>query len=307
MKKFKKIYVEITNKCNLNCSFCSKSNKKKKEMNIVEFENVLKKIDTYTDYIYLHVKGEPLLHSHFRDILALSKKYHKQVNITTNGTLLRTRLDDIVSSNIVRQLNISMQSMVNKSYLNDILESVEYILNNSKIQIVLRFWALENNRFSSLQNDIIKKIITYFNFDNKVIEEIKEKNNITLCDRLYLNKEPLFVWPSLENDYYNEVGKCYGLKTHVGILSDGTVVPCCLDAEGIINLGNIFDEDFDDIMNSKRSQNMIKYFNDNKVCESLCKKCSFKDKNYNNKANKSIQERMQENWLYNANKIFYKD
>lgn len=290
MKKFKKIYVEITNKCNLNCSFCSKSNKKKKEMNIVEFENVLKKIDTYTDYIYLHVKGEPLLHSHFRDILALSKKYHKQVNITTNGTLLRTRLDDIVSSNIVRQLNISMQSMVNESYLNDILESVEYILNNSKIQIVLRFWALENNRFSSLQNDIIKKIITYFNFDNKVIEEIKEKNNITLCDRLYLNKEPLFVWPSLENDYYNEVGKCYGLKTHVGILSDGTVVPCCLDAEGIINLGNIFDEDFDDILNSKRSQNMIKYFYDNKVCESLCKKCSFKDKNYNNKANKNIQE-----------------
>ncbi len=290
MKKFKKIYVEITNKCNLNCSFCSKSNKKKKEMNITEFENVLKKIDTYTDYIYLHVKGEPLLHSHFRDILALSKKYHKQVNITTNGTLLRTRLDDIVSSNIVRQLNISMQSMVNESYLNDILESVEYILNNSKIQIVLRFWALENNRFSSLQNDIIKKIITYFNFDNKVIGEIKEKNNITLCDRLYLNKEPLFVWPSLENDCYNEVGKCYGLKTHVGILSDGTVVPCCLDAEGIINLGNIFDEDFDDIMNSKRSQNMIKYFNDNKVCESLCKKCSFKDKNYNNKANKNIQE-----------------
>lgn len=290
MKKFKKIYVEITNKCNLNCSFCSKSNKKKKEMNITEFENVLKKIDTYTDYIYLHVKGEPLLHSHFRDILALSKKYHKQVNITTNGTLLKAKLDDIVSSNIVRQLNISMQSMVNESYLNDILESIEYILNNSKIQIVLRFWALENNQFSSLQNDIIKKIITYFNFDKKVIEEIKEKNNITLCDRLYLNKEPLFVWPSLENDYYNEVGKCYGLKTHVGILSDGTVVPCCLDSEGIINLGNIFDEDFDDIMNSKRSQNMIKCFNDNKVCESLCKKCSFKDRNYNNKANKNIQE-----------------
>lgn len=278
MKKFKKIYIEITNKCNLNCSFCSKSNKKKREMSTDEFENVLKKIDVYTDYVYLHVKGEPLLHSHFKDILELSKKYHKQVNITTNGTLLKYRLDDIVSSKVVRQINISMQSMVNENYLNDILESVEYILNNSNIQVVLRFWALENNQFSSLQNDIILKIIKYFKLDTNIIEDIQEKNNITLRNRLYLNKESLFVWPSLENDYYNEIGKCYGLKTHIGILSDGTVVPCCLDSEGIINLGNIFNENLNDIINSNRSQNMIKGFNNNKVCELLCKKCSFKDK-----------------------------
>lgn len=278
MKKLKKVYIEITNKCNLNCSFCSKSNKKKKEMSTDEFENVLKKIDVYTDYIYLHVKGEPLLHSHFKDILKLSNKYHKQVNITTNGTLLKYRLDDIVSSKIVRQINVSMQSMVNENYLNDILESVEYILNNSNIQVVLRFWALENNQFSSLQNDIILKIIKYFKLDANIIKDIQEKNNITLRNRLYLNKESLFVWPSLENDYYNEIGKCYGLKTHIGILADGTVVPCCLDSEGIIALGNIFNENFDDIINSKRSQDMIKNFNNNKVCELLCKKCSFKDK-----------------------------
>lgn len=290
MKKFKKIYIEITNKCNLNCSFCSKSNKKKKEMSTIEFENVLKKIDAYADYIYLHVKGEPLLHSHFNDILTLSKKYHKQVNITTNGTLLKSKLFDIVNSNVVRQINISMQSMVNENYLNDILESIKYILSNSNIQIVLRFWALENNQFSNLQKDIIMKIIKYFKLDANIIKDIKEKNNITLCNRLYLNKESLFVWPSLENDYYNEVGKCYGLKTHVGILADGTVVPCCLDSEGIIALGNIFNENFDHIINSKRSQDMIKNFNNNKVCELLCKKCSFKDKNSTYKASKSIQE-----------------
>ena len=278
MKKFKKVYIEITNKCNLNCSFCSKSNKKKRKMSTDEFENVLKKIDVYTDYIYLHVKGEPLLHSHFKDILELSSKYHKQVNITTNGTLLKYRLDDIVSSKVVRQINISMQSMVNENYLNDILESVEYILNNSNIQVVLRFWALENNQFSSLQKDIILKIIKYFKLDANIIKNIQEKNNITLRNRLYLNKDSLFVWPSLENDYYNEIGKCHGLKTHIGILSDGTVVPCCLDSEGIINLGNIFNENLDDIINSNRSQNIIKSFNDNKVCELLCKKCSFKDK-----------------------------
>lgn len=278
MKKFKKIYIEITNKCNLNCSFCSKSNKVKKEMNINEFEHIIKEIDDYTDYLYLHVKGEPLLHSKFLDILKICKKYHKQVNITTNGTLLKNRLDDIVSSNVVRQINISLQSMNDLRYLDNVLDSVNYLLNNTNIQIVLRFWALENNQFTNLQNDIIEKIITYFNLEQIILKDIKDKNNITLKNRLYLNKESLFIWPSLENNYYNEVGKCYGLKTHLGILSDGTVVPCCLDSEGIINLGNIFENSFKDIINSKRCQNMIINFNNNKVCEELCKKCSFKDK-----------------------------
>lgn len=295
MKKFKKIYIEITNKCNLNCSFCSKSNKRKKEMSTDQFEYILKEINNYTDYIYLHVKGEPLIHSYFKDILSISKKYNKQVNITTNGTLLKSKVKDIVTSNVVRQINISMQSMTNKTYLDDILDSVNYILNNSNIQVVLRFWALKNNQFSNLQNDIIKRIVTYFNLDNNILKEIDEQSNIILRKRLYINKESLFIWPSLENNYYNEVGKCYGLKTHVGILSDGTVVPCCLDSEGIINLGNIFNESFYDIINSNRSQNMIKNFNNNKVCEKLCKKCSFKDKIFNYKASKNTQESIQEN------------
>lgn len=278
MKKFKKIYIEITNKCNLNCSFCSKSNKVKKEMNINEFEHIIKEIDDYTDYLYLHVKGEPLLHSNFLDILKICKKYHKQVNITTNGTLLKSRVDDIISSNTVRQINISMQSMTNDKYLIDILDSVDYLLNNTNIQIVLRFWALENNQFSNLQTNIIKKIINYFNLEDKILKDIKNKNNITLKSHLYINKESLFIWPSLENDYYNEIGTCYGLKTHLGILVDGTVVPCCLDSEGVINLGNIFENSFKDIINSKRSKDIIIGFNNNKVCEQLCKKCSFKDK-----------------------------
>lgn len=278
MKKFKKIYIEITNKCNLNCTFCSKSNRKKKELSITEFEHILKEIDSYTDYLYLHVKGEPLLHSKFLDILKLCKKYNKKVNITTNGTLLKNRLDDIINSNIVRQINISMQSMVDEKNLLNMLDSVQELLNETDIQIVLRFWALENNNFSSFQENIIKKIINYFSLDNNIMEDIKTKNNITLQSRLYLNKDKLFVWPSLYNNYYNEVGKCYGLKTHIGILADGTVVPCCLDSEGIINLGNIFKTKFEDIINSKRCQDIIINFNNNKVCEELCKKCSFKDK-----------------------------
>ena len=37
MKKYKKIYIEITNNCNLNCSFCSKVNRAKRNMTLDEY------------------------------------------------------------------------------------------------------------------------------------------------------------------------------------------------------------------------------------------------------------------------------
>lgn len=275
---FKKIYIEITNKCNLNCSFCSIDNHIKKEMTLEEFELILKKIDSFTDYVYLHVKGEPLIHSNFKEILYLCKKYNKKVNITTNGTLLKNRLHEIIESNIVRQINISMQSLVNDKYLKDILESVKYIINNSNIQVVLRFWALENYQFTQLEKICINNIIDFFNLDENIIDKIKNDKNIKLLNNLYLNKEELFEWPSLYSKYYNDLGHCYGLKTHIGILVDGTVIPCCLDSKGIINLGNIFSNDLKEILESKRTRDIIKSFSENKCSEELCKHCSFKEK-----------------------------
>lgn len=278
MKKFKKIYIEITNRCNLNCSFCSINKKEKKEMNLEEFEHVLKNIDKYTDYIYLHVKGEPLLHTNFYEILKLCKKYNKQVNITTNGSLLKYKTNDIIKLNVVRQINISLQSLTSDNYLIDILDSVKKLLDNTNIQIVLRFWALENNSFTKLEEEIINKIITYFNLNKDIKNNIVNEYNIKLLDRLYLNKEENFIWPDLENNYYEEKGTCYGTRTHLGILSDGTVIPCCLDSDGIVNLGNIFNDSFGDIINSDKFKNIVTSFQNNKACEELCKHCSFKEK-----------------------------
>ena len=93
--KFKKIYVEITNKCNLNCSFCSKLKRELKTMSKDEFKHVISEIKPYTDYIYLHLKGEPLIHPDLEDILKIAKENNIIVNITTNGTKLSDTLDII--------------------------------------------------------------------------------------------------------------------------------------------------------------------------------------------------------------------
>ena len=261
MKKFKKIYVEITNICNLNCSFCSKDNKEKREMTLKEFEHILKQINNYTDYLYLHVKGEPLLHSKLKEIIDLCQKYHKQINITTNGTLLKQKLNILEN---VRQINISLHSLIDKNKLNDILKCGDY-LSAKNVQVVYRFWT-DNN------SDLIKYILDYYHYQ-------KEKsNNIKLKDNLYLNKSFEFIWPNLDNKFITNHGFCKGLDTHIGILADGTVIPCCLDSSGIINLGNIYEENLSDILEKEKTKQIISGFKNNKLVEELCQKCDFRKK-----------------------------
>ena len=92
---------------------------------------------------------------------------------------------------------------------------------------------------------------------------------------IYYNSIGFNYFFAFLNNYYNEFGKCLGLRDHIGILSDGTIIPCCLDSRGVINLGNIYKDNIDDIYNSKRVNDMINNFRNNKKCEELCRHCSF--------------------------------
>lgn len=271
--RFKKVYVEITNICNKNCSFCSKDNLPKKEMSIEEFKRVLDNIKPYTDYIYLHVKGEPLMHSKIKEIVNLCQKNNIHINLTTNGTYL-PKYKDVLENDIIRQINISFQSYTSDE-IDDILDSVDDILDKTKINVVYRFWALKENNLSDSNLDLINKIISHYKLNNSFLEEVINKQNIKIKERLYLNKEAIFNWPSENKDYLKE-SFCNGLKTHIGILSNGTVVPCCLDSSGIINLGNIFNESLDDILNKEVTKKIISNFKDNKCYMEICKKCTYR-------------------------------
>lgn len=267
---FKKIYIEITNICNKNCSFCSKTNRKLKEMTTEEFTHVIKSIKEYTNYIYLHIKGEPLLHKNFKDIISICEENDIFINITTNATFLNKYKDDILNNKRIRQINISLHSYSNVNELKDLFNTVDNLNKNSNIYFVYRYW-LGKEKFKN--SEVIDELIRHYNLDN----DVYSLNNIKVNNTLYINKDEEFIWPSLSNSYYNEEGYCLGLKSHIGILSDGTVVPCCLDAEGIIALGNIFEESLETILSKERTKNIIKNFKNNKKIEELCKHCSFKN------------------------------
>ena len=275
MKKFKKIYIEITNICNLNCSFCSKDNRIKESISLTNMEKLLKKINDYTDYVYLHVKGEPLLHPKLKEILDLCEKYHKKVNITTNATLLKAK-ETILSHPAIRQINLSVHSEnQEKNYLEEIFEVTEKLKEKN---IVYRFWTMNDNNLNKKSTELVEKIINHYKLSPEIVEKLKTDNNIKINSHTYVNKANQFVWPNINNDYYNDKGYCYALKDQLAILVDGTVVPCCLDSDGIINLGNIYSNTLEDIINSSRYQKMRSGFRNRKVTEELCKHCSYKER-----------------------------
>lgn len=275
MKKYKKIYIEITNNCNLNCSFCSKTTRRKKSMTIEEFTKVVEKIKSYTNYIYLHVKGEPLLHNNILEFLEIAQKNNLKVNITTNGTLFNKYAKDLGKYSSLNKINFSLHSENKKeNYFEDIFNNTMYL--SPKTTIIYRLWTLKDNKLDEKSTMIVEKIKEYYKLSTEIVEKIIKEKNIKICNNIYIDKDNEFEWPKITNTKSN--GYCYALKTHIAILSDGTVVPCCLDAEGIINLGNIFTQNLDEIINSRRYQEIQKSFQDRKPKEELCKSCTFKDK-----------------------------
>lgn len=276
MKRFKKIYVEITNCCNLCCSFCGNTHRKKKEMTKEEFTIVVEKIKNYTDYIYLHVKGEPLMHHQLDEILSICDQAHLMVNITTNGTLLWEKRELLKHHPCIRQINVSLHCEQEKEdYFNQVFSVCKEMA--SSIYISYRIWTLKEDQLDKKSTEIVQKIIDSYCLSPEIVSKLYTEKQIQIDFHTYVNKENEFIWPSL-NQSLQEEGYCHALSSQIAILVDGTIVPCCLDGEGEIPLGNIFSDSMEEVIKSKKFCTMLKGFQENKSKEKLCKQCNFKNR-----------------------------
>lgn len=267
-KKFKKIYIEITNKCTLKCSFCSKLNRELRTMSLDEFKHIISEVKNYTDYIYLHVKGEPLIHPELEEILNIAYNNGILVNITTNGTNIIRCLELLRKQNAIRQVNVSLHALevVNKKeeYLDGVIELIKFVRETKKFYLSLRIW---------IDNKNVNEYIKTYLCDKLMVENIDE-----LGDNIYWSFDEEFDWPNINDDFFCDKGSCLGTKTHIAILANGDVVPCCLDGDGIIKLGNVFEESLESIFNGKRFLSIQNGFNNNKLVEELCQKCKYRRK-----------------------------
>lgn len=264
--KYKKIYIEITNVCNLNCSFCAQNTRKPQFMTIDEFTTILNKIKNYTKYIYLHVMGEPLLHPEINNIIEIATKNNFKVNITTNGFLI-DRLDE---NKQIRQINLSLHSVKEQNQINSTiyfskLFKKSEIFAEKGTYINFRVWR--NNC-----NDIIKILESEYGININKADKTK-----TLAPNIFYSNEEAFVWPikKLGEGNTHSTGNCRALKDHIAILVDGTVVPCCLDNDATIPLGNIFKSPLSEIIESPIYNKLLTGFNENKKRHKLCQNCNF--------------------------------
>lgn len=285
MTRFKKIYIETTNICNLSCNFCPKTSRKLGFMETEDFKKIINKVKGHTNHIYLHLMGEPFLNNNLESFLQIAKEANIKVNITTNGTLINNVKDVLINSGAIRQINISLHSFeANENninfydYLNNILQFIEEANKKTEIICSLRLWNIDTEDLKANNNlnlDILKLIEENLNINFSIKDALLDKRGIKLKERVYLNMAEKFSWPDSSISLISEEVFCYGLRDQLGILLDGTVVPCCLDSEGKIPLGNIFKEDLGDIINSKRAIDIYDGFSQRRAVEDLCKRCGY--------------------------------
>ena len=276
--RFRKIYLEISNICNLRCSFCHGTRRAPRTMTAEEFSSVLEKIRPYTDYLYFHLMGEPLCHPNLRELLGIAESFGFRVIITTNGVLLPKTKELLLSSASLHKINISLHAfeandlpLPFSDYLEGCLDFGKSAArsDNKKI-VVYRLW---NKGGKDARNGEILEAIREKFGDHD--ETYNARRGITLDTGVYLEYGNKFDWPDLSAPDMGEEVFCYGLRDQLGILCDGTVVPCCLDSEGDIALGNIFESSMDDILSSARARALFDGFSNRRATEELCRRCGY--------------------------------
>lgn len=271
MKRFRKIYLEITNRCNLHCDFCLPSQRPKQDMTLDRFTDVLTQIHPYSDYLYLHVLGEPLCHPHLDQLLEQAAAMGFSINMTTNGILLPQHLP--LLCRFLRQCNISLHSFPQQphstTYLTDCLAAGDVLAANG-VYVSYRFWNQLDGTDEPISTAMIKQMEAHYQV--KLTPRISQQ----LADHRYIHFDHPFQWPSLTAPMIAAQGSCYGMRSHCAILVDGTVVPCCLDGEGIMALGNVFQTPFAAIIDSDKAKQITTGFQQRKLVAALCRHCDYR-------------------------------
>lgn len=285
MKDFKRVYIEISNICNLKCDFCPEVHRQSKVMDVDMFRAIIADVAPLTDEVCLHLMGEPLNHPKLADFIAACADQNLPINLTTNGVLLNAARRALLLHPIIRQVNISVHSFEANFGVQDVsgyLSKVfafthQAFVERPDMYINYRIWDLQDPATMSDKSAAIRIAIEKefaFSIDPKVID-LRRRKGYLIKNRLYLNFDSRFEWPSLKNTIRAQEGFCHGLSNHFGIHADGTVVPCCLDKEADIALGNCTKQSVRDILQSERAVQLKAGFAKKTLVEDLCKRCGF--------------------------------
>src|SRR6478735_70421 len=287
-KAYRRANVEISNICNLKCSFCPEVERQKQIMEPEAFDILAAQLAPLVDEVCLHLMGEPLNHPRFAEFITACARHELPVNLTTNGLLLTSARRELALHPTVRQVNISVHSFEANFGVRDVAPYMERVFQFTRqalaqrpdLYINLRLWDLTDPASLNDTNAAIRRHIEEeFQLDLSDLKiDVRRRKNLPLQGRIYLHFDSRFVWPSPQLPKRTTAGFCHGLSNHFGVHADGTVVPCCLDKEAVINLGNVGQQSLSSILQSPRAESMRQGFARGELREDLCQRCPFIDR-----------------------------
>ncbi|WP_406537719.1 radical SAM/SPASM domain-containing protein [Fibrobacter sp.] len=281
------VYIEITNVCNLHCSFCpcGKEPASRTFMDSKRFEDCIAGAQEIgATSVYFHVLGEPTLHPGFAHYLKKLEQTPLKLTLTTNGTTIERTGRQILASSAVRQVNFSTHAYAElpretaERHLQNVLDFCSLaIVERPDLYINLRLWNVGAEDASSWNSYMLKRIHETFGVDVTPGHFCSRHKSFNITGRLYLHEDTRFEWPSLSERTSKEIvaGTCRALDTHVAILHDGRVVACCLDHSGQITLGHIGEQSLAEIINSPMALNIKEGFAQHELRHPFCQTCNF--------------------------------
>ena len=284
MNKFKRVYIEISNICNLQCSFCPIVDRDKDIMEPELFRKIARDIAPHTEQVCLHLMGEPLAHPKFTEILQIAEEIGLRINLTTNGILLNRYAELLMNSKALHQINFSIHAFKDNFKNKDINPYLKDILNfsyksqevNPELYINYRLWNIfETTTQNDSNSDIFKTIGNFFETEIKEDIDVGSIKSKRIYKRVYLHFDSRFEWPDPEMPIQSDKGFCHAVSSHIGIHTDGTVVACCLDKEARLNLGKLPEKSLNEVLLDKRATAMREGFKAKKLVEDLCQRCTY--------------------------------
>lgn len=269
---YARAYVEITDICNRNCSFCPGTVRPLGRMTMEQFQTAADKVRQVTEYVYFHVMGEPLTHPLLPEFIRYARSIGLKPAVTTNGTLLPSRGQELIDANVYK-VNISVHSFEEGSvedYLGYLTGCARFAeaASAAGVLTVLRLWNKGCDEGRNIDTEAF--------FRERLDGEWKEGNRgYRIRNKLHLEFGDRFTWPDMACEDGGDRVFCYGLKDHFGVLCDGTIIPCCLDRDGVIHLGNIFTDDLNGALQGQRATAIREGFKQRKAVEELCRKCGY--------------------------------